>query len=336
MKRKGGILQCIGNTPLVDLNNVISDSSIQLSAKFEFLNPSGSVKDRLALYMLEKGISEKVVSENSHIVESSSGNLAIALAMICRYLKLPFTCVVDPNITDTNLNIIKSYGANIQRVTETDEFGGYLVKRIDKVKEFVAEHAHAVWLNQYANPHNWQSHYYGEAEEILQQSSKPVDFLVLSVSTGGTLQGLAKRLKLVWPNMKVIAVDALGSVLFRQASETLCVKRELPGMGASRVPEIFDNSLIDEVVHVDDYEAAVGCRHLLHEEGIMVGGSSGAVISAILKLKSEQRISGNVLTLFPDRGDRYLDLIYDDVWLEKARYRHQAYRKASMAKTELV
>lgn len=312
------ILDCIGETPLVRLSRLFRDSRCEVLAKLELFNPGGSVKDRPARSIVERGLADGSIRTNSHIVESSSGNLAIALAMVCRIHGLRFTAVVDPNISPINLRIIQCYGGNIELVTEKDRQGGYLETRIERVKHMLREQPDVVWTNQYANDRNWQSHYHGEGEEILRDLDRPLDYLVLGVSTSGTLHGIARRLREAWPNMKVVAVDALGSVLFG----TPPYPRDLPGLGASRVPELLQRDEIDQAIHIDDYESAVACRELVKHEGIFAGGSSGSVIAAIQRLSSQVPCGARILTVLPDRGERYLDTVYDDAWLSRMKDRH--------------
>lgn len=312
------ILDRIGETPLVRLSRLFRDSRCEVLAKLELFNPGGSVKDRPARSIVERGLADGSIRTNSHIVESSSGNLAIALAMVCRIHGLRFTAVVDPKVSPINLRIIQCYGGNIELVTEKDRQGGYLETRIERVKHMLREQPDVVWTNQYANDRNWQSHYHGEGEEILRDLDRPLDYLVLGVSTSGTLHGIARRLREAWPNMKVVAVDALGSVLFG----TPPYPRDLPGLGASRVPELLQRDEIDQAIHIDDYESAVACRELVKHEGIFAGGSSGSVVAAIQRLSSQVPSGARILTVLPDRGERYLDTVYDDEWLSRMKDRH--------------
>ncbi len=310
----------VGKTPLITLNKLFKETQIEVLAKLEFMNPGGSIKDRPAYYMLEQGIKNGTIKSNSHIIESSSGNLAISLAMFCKLYSLKFTAVVDPKISPTNLKMIELYGASIIQVSEKDINDGYLLTRIEKVKSLLETTTNSVWVNQYANPDNWKSHYYGEAEELANELKKPVDYLVISTSTSGTLMGVSRRLKEIYPKVKVIAVDLFGSVLFGGPSGP----REIPGIGASRVPELLCPEEVNDVIYVDDYESAIGCHQLIEKESIFAGGSSGSNIAAILKLSQRIPKGSRVLTLLPDRGDRYLDLIYNDTWVDKVKARHEA------------
>ena len=312
------ILSCIGNTPIVRLDRMFSSSKHRVLSKLEMMNPGGSVKDRPAQYMLEQGLSKGSIHADSHIIESSSGNLAIALAMNCLQMKLPFTAVVDPKISPTNLKLLKIYGANIVQVTEKDANNGYLLTRIETVQSLLESTPNSVWINQYANPDNCLSHYHGEAQEIIHQVDGDIDYLVLGASTSGTLMGISRRLKQVYPKLQVIAVDIVGSILFGGTSGP----RELPGIGASRMPELLDANEVDDVIYVDDYESAIACRQLVQQESIFAGGSSGSAAAAIQKLLPRIPEDSTVLTLFADRGDRYLDLVYDDHWLESVKRRH--------------
>lgn len=313
---KTSIKDCIGHTPLVYLNRLFPQNNLEVIAKLEYINPGGSMKDRPARFIIEHGLQDGSIQPGkTHLVESTSGNFGIALAMVARVCNLRLTCVVDPKISNTNLKILSQLGASIEMVKEPDDQGGYLKTRIRKVEELISVIPGSVWINQYANCLNWQSHYWGTAQEILDQLDRPVDCLVAAVSTTGSILGCARRLRESFPKLRVIAVDAVGSVIFgAQASP-----RELPGIGSSRVPEIFNKKEIDEVVYVNDRESAHGCRELLYQEGIFAGGSSGSVVAAIQKILSALPPSYRVVTIFPDRGERYLDMVYDNNWLEKLR-----------------
>lgn len=312
------ILDGIGKTPIVSLSRLFGDARCEVLAKLEMLNPGGSIKDRPARYIIERGLADGTIHSGSHIIESSSGNFAIALAMVCRMHGLRFTAVVDPKLSPVNRQIIQCYGGNIELVAEKDRQGGYLETRIERVKRMLQEEPGAIWTNQYANERNWQSHYDGEGEEILRTLDRPVDYLVLGVSTSGTIHGITRRLREAWPNLKVIPVDAFGSVLFGTPSAV----RELPGLGASRVPELLRCDELGQVIHVDDYESAMACRQLVKHEGIFAGGSSGSVIAAIQRLIAQLHQPARILTVLPDRGERYLDTVYNDQWLLRMKERH--------------
>lgn len=278
----------------------------QVYAKLEFLNPGGSVKDRAAKYIVERWVQDGLIRPGSHVVESTSGNFGVALAMMACIYDFRLTLVVDPNITPSNLAILFNYGATLDMVRLPDPHGGFLHARLERVKEILAEDPSAVWINQYANQAIPEAHYRNTAEEILVDFSFPIDYLVVAVSTTGTLNGVARRLKEAYPRISVVAVDAVGSVLFGGPPGP----RRLPGIGAGRVPELMDENLVDKVIRVTDDESIRGSRELLSREAIFAGGSSGSIVAAIQKLVTDIQTSATVVTLLPDRGDRYLDMIY--------------------------
>ncbi len=304
------IANCIGNTPIVRLNRIFGNQDVRVYAKLELLNPGGSVKDRPAKFIIEQGLRDGSIPKGAHLIESTSGNLGVALAMMSRVHHLQLTCVVDPNISKTNLEIMRLYGAHIEMVTERDACGGYLETRIARVKSLLQEKQNGVWINQYANVRNWQSHYHGEGEELLKQLPERPDYLVMGVSTSGTILGIARRLREAYPELKVIGVDALGSMLFGNKPG----KRFLPGIGASRVPELLAKEEIDDVIYASDLESCESCLDLVKDEGIFAGGSSGSVVAAIKKLIPHIPKGSCIATLFPDRGDRYMDLVYNAEW----------------------
>ncbi|MCE3223351.1 MAG: 2,3-diaminopropionate biosynthesis protein SbnA [Nitrospira sp.] len=305
------VVSCIGGTPLVRLSRLFPREGLSVLGKLELCNPGGSVKDRPARYIVESGLRDGTITSCTHLVESSSGNLGIALAMVARVYGLRFTCVVDPKIASANLAILRRLGATVDMVQDRDDQGGYLKTRIRRVHELINRMPSSMWVNQYANRKNWQAHFHGTAGEIITDVGEDLDALVVGVSTSGTIMGLSRRLREVFPKLRVIGVDAVGSVIFGAPAGP----RQLPGIGASRAPELLSLEEIDEVIHVSDLESVHGCRDLALMEGIFAGGSSGAVVAAIRKLASSFSAGSTVLTLLPDRGDRYLDLVYSDEWV---------------------
>lgn len=310
------IVSCVGNTPMVQLSRLFAPYEVDVLAKLELMNPGGSMKDRPARYIIEQGLQDGTIHKETHLIESTSGNLGIAISMIARIYGLTFTCVVDPKITQTNLNIIRQLGANIEMVHEPDDQGGYLKTRIKRVKELVETIPDAYWINQYANEKNWKAYYHGTAREMLEQANGKIDYLVMAVSTTGSILGTARRLREANPLLKVIAVDAAGSVIFGAPP----APRELPGIGSSRVPELLKRDEIDEVIYVNDLESVAGCQSLLSAEGIFAGGSSGSVIAAIQKIIGSLPAGSRIATILPDRGERYLDSVYDESWVQKLRH----------------
>lgn len=314
------IFDCVGDTPVVALRRLFPAPGVEVLAKLELMNPGGSMKDRSARHIVRTGLAEGTIRRGSTLVESSSGNFGVALAMAARVYGLDFVCVVDPKTTSANVALLRHLGARVEVVDEPDEAGGYLHARIRRVAELVAEVPGAVWINQYANDLNWQAYYHGTGAELAEQLVRPPQYLFAAVSTTGSILGCARRLRESFPELRVVAVDAVGSVIFSDVPGP----REIPGIGSSRVPELCRCDEIDQVVHVDDLQSATACRNLLSAEGIFAGGSSGAVIAAIRRTLPSLPRPCRVVAILPDRGDRYLDLIYDDDWLEGLRRRGAA------------
>jgi cysteine synthase A len=247
------------------------------------------------------------------VVESSSGNLAVGLAQICRYFGFRFICVVDGKTTEQNLAILRAYGAEIEVVTERDELTGeYLPMRLRRVRELVARTPYAFWPNQYANLLNPRAHE-KTMREIARALDGRVDYLFCSVSTFGTLRGCADHIREQGMDTTIVAVDAEGSAIFGLES----TRRLIPGHGASVVPALMDPTAADRVVHVSDLDCVVACRRLIHREAILAGGSSGATVAALARLRDEIPADSTVALVFPDGGDRYLDTIYSDTWVRR-------------------
>ncbi|HEV2800650.1 MAG TPA: 2,3-diaminopropionate biosynthesis protein SbnA [Pyrinomonadaceae bacterium] len=307
-----GILRAVGNTPLIRLAKLFGRESFDVYAKLEGMNPAGSSKDRPALRMIMRAIESGRINSSTTIIESSSGNLGIGLAQVCTYLDLRLVCVVDPNITEQNLLILRAYGAEIEMVTEPAAGGDFLTARVERVQQMLRTMPDAFWCNQYGNEHNPEAHHQ-TAEEILQALETPPDFLFCATSSCGTLRGCAEFIQARRLPTKLVAVDAHGSVIFGQPA----AKRLIPGHGAARRPELYAQGLEDLHVHITDMEAVTGCRQLLRTEAIFAGGSSGAVVSAVFKLRTQIPPHSVSVLILPDRGERYLPTVYSDEWVAK-------------------
>ena len=306
-----GILSEVANTPLVKLSRVFKDFNFEFYAKLEGFNPGGSIKDRAALNIIMNAFETGAIGPETTIIESSSGNMGIGLAQICAYYGLPFICVIDPKTTKSNIQILKAYGAGIDYVSEPDpDTGEFLRARIDRVKELLISIPNSYWPNQYSNQYNFKAHYQTMSEIVAQLGREP-DYLFCATSTCGTVRGCSEFVRDNGLRTKVVAVDAEGSVIFgdRQA------KRLIPGHGASMVPELHRPDLIDRFIHICDLECIVGCRRLVRQEAILVGGSSGAVFMAIDRNKEIIEPGATCVAIFADRGERYVDTIYSDSWV---------------------
>ncbi|MFC5184954.1 2,3-diaminopropionate biosynthesis protein SbnA [Actinomadura harenae] len=312
-----GILDAVGGTPLVELPALAAGAGFRLFAKLERFNPGGSIKDRTALSMVRELVERgDLVPGRSTVVESSSGNLAVGLAQICRYYGLRFVCVVDVRTTEQNLAILRALGAEVERVTEPDpDSGEYLPVRLRRSRELVESIPGAYWPNQYANPLNPRAHRATMAE-IAADLDGRVDVLVAAASTFGTLRGCAEYARDAGLDTMIVGVDAVGSVIFGPAPED-AAPRLIPGHGASVRPPLAEPDLVDRVVHVTDLECVVQCRRLVGREAILAGGSSGAVLAAVERLRGVIPEGANCAVVLPDGGDRYLDTIYSDAWVRR-------------------
>jgi len=301
------ILATVGNTPLIKIEN---EPQINLYVKLEGMNPTGSIKDRAAAYLLPHLLETGTINQNTTIIESSSGNFGIALSAYCKQYGIKFICVVDPKILPINEFLIRSYGAQVEKVTECDEAGGYLLTRIKRVLKLCDSVKNSYWINQYSNTLNAQA--YNETVGLEICRALQVDYIFIGVSSGGTIAGVSQCVKRWYANAKVVAVDIAGSIIFGGKADY----RFIPGIGSSMVPEILKEAAINDVVIVTENESARMCRILLKEHGLFVGGSSGSVYAGIKKYfeKTGMVCKPNVVAIFADRGDRYIDTVYNDEW----------------------
>ncbi|MUN42813.1 2,3-diaminopropionate biosynthesis protein SbnA [Actinomadura litoris] len=294
----------------VDLRGPIGSA---LFLKCEGFNFAGSVKLKAAAQMVEAAEEEGVLGAESVLVESSSGNLGIALALIAASRGLRFRCVTDPRCNPASLRLMRSLGAEVEVISTPDTNGGFLESRIRHVRELCASSDDYVWLNQYANPSNWRAHYRRTAPAIA--SAFPgLEVLFVGAGTTGTLMGCARYFKEHRKPVTIVAVDAVGSVTFGGIPE----RRLVPGLGTSRRPELLDEAYIDDVVFVPETDTIATC-HALAARGFLFGGSTGTVVSGAVRWLGEKYPGAEpvAVAISPDLGERYLDSIYADSWLEE-------------------
>lgn len=304
------VTAAIGRTPLVRLRPR-AGAHVDVWAKLEAANPGGSAKDRTALAMVEDALTSGRLAEGGRIVESSSGNLGLALSMIAAARGLRFTCVVDPRTNEATRVAMTRLGAEVIAVEEPDErTGDWLAARLARVERLCAEDPAAVWLDQYSNPAALRAHRDGTMREIVT-ALDPVDWLFVATSTTGTIGGCLARIRGDGLATRVVAVDAEGSVLFGGRRG----ERRLPGYGAGVVPALAEHAAPDEVVRVTDLAAVAACRALARGEGILAGASSGAVCAALSSRLADIPSGSRVVLIFPDGGGAYADNVYSDRWV---------------------
>lgn len=305
-----GIFDAIGGTPLIRLRRAFSRRNLTVFGKLEFLNPSGSLKDRAALGIVQDAWQRGLLQPGGTVVESTSGNMGVALAQICRALGVTFICVVDSRISRQNLSLLRAYGAQVE-VVETDPGAAdTLTPRLACLRKILDALPTAFWCNQYANVANARAHR-RTMQEVVEALDGRVDFVFCATGSCGTLRGCAEYLREQGCATRLVAVDAEGSVIFGQRP----ARRLIPGHGTARRPELYEPGLESLHVHVTDLECVRGCRVLLATEGILAGGSSGGVVSALLKLE-EVEPGARCVAILCDRGERYLDTVYCDQWVE--------------------
>src|SRR5215208_4380580 len=287
---------------------------MDLFAKLEYVNPVGSIKDRPALWILKRAAERGEISEDTTVIESSSGNFASALAAFTRLIGLRFIPVIDPNVSGTYESFLRRVCDTVVKVDERDDTGGFLKTRLQMVEHLCRTVPNAFWTNQYANPDAADAHYQLTAGEICDDFDS-LDYVFIGVSTGGTIAGMSRRLKERYPNVRIIAVDTAGSVIFGGTPR----KRHIPGVGSSIVPPLVSQALIDDVILIPERETAAACRELLVTHGLFAGGSSGTAFAAVKRYAPKMARWRNgkrpsVLFVCADRGTPYLDTVFDPAW----------------------
>lgn len=281
-----------------------------LYLKLEALNPAGSVKMKAALGMINDLERRGCITPDTVLIESSSGSLGVALAMICAERGYRFVCVMDPNSSEHNVKTVRALGAHVEVVTQRDENGGFLGTRIAYINQLVAQDKRYVWLNQYANPENPGAHARLTARSIAN-AFEHIDYLFIGAGTTGTLMGCVQYFSQHRPKTKIVAVDSIGSVTFGHPAG----KRYIPGLGTSRRPEIFSPDNIHAFEMTAEADAVRMCRYIAKTNGLLAGGSTGTVLAGVSQWQSRIPADATIVAISPDLGERYLDSIYDDQWV---------------------
>ncbi|MEV4318222.1 2,3-diaminopropionate biosynthesis protein SbnA [Actinocrispum sp. NPDC049592] len=292
----------------VDLGPV---AGIPLVLKCEGFNFAGSIKLKAAAEMVDAAERAGWIHAGSTLVESSSGNLGVALSLVAASRGYRFVCVTDARCTTSAIRLMRSLGATVRVVTEPHPEGGFLGARLELVNRLVQENEDFLWLNQYANPANWIAHHQSTGPEILKAFPE-IDVLFVGAGTTGTLMGCARYFREAKPSVTIVAVDAVGSVTFGQPA----ARRMIPGLGTGVRPRLLDESYVDDVVFVPETQTLRTCRRLARH-GFMFGGSTGTVVGGAVGWLSANRLGEDTtaVAVAPDFGDRYLDTVYNDEWV---------------------
>lgn len=309
--RLENILNAIGKTPTVRLHRLGCDLDCELYGKCEFLNPGGSVKDRIAFRMIEAAEKSGKIKPGDTLIEASSGNTGIGFAMVGAVKGYQVIITMPAKMSHEKEVVIASLGAKIYR-TPTEVSWDDPESHISLAKKLAKELPNAHFLDQYTNPFNPIIHYEATAEEIIEDMGDQLSMVVIGAGTGGTITGIAKRLKEKMPHVKVIGVDPYGSIL-GGGKEVFTYKVE--GIGYDFIPAVLDNSLVDEYIKVNDENSFLMARRLIREEGLLVGGSSGSAVWAALQVAKELKKGQRCLVILPDSIRNYLTKFVDDKWM---------------------
>lgn len=317
------VLELIGNTPLIKLNKVAEKLEGNFYAKVEAFNPGHSSKDRIALYIIEEAERKGILSPGDTIIETTSGNTGFSLAMVSIIKGYSCILAVSSKSSKDKIDMLRSLGAKVYvcpaHVAADDERSYYNV-----AKRLHEETKGSVYINQYFNQLNIDAHYNSTGPEIWKQTNGKITHLVACSGTGGTISGTAKYLKEQNPEIKILGVDAFGSVLkkyheTREFDYDEIYPYRIEGLGKNLIPSATDFDMIDKFMKVTDEESAHTAREITRKEGLFVGYTSGAVMQAIKQYAEagEFNASSNVIAIFPDHGSRYMSKVYSDDWMNE-------------------
>ena len=291
--------EIIGNTPLIKLNRLSQQTGATILAKCEFMNPTSSVKDRIALNMINRALETGVIDKNSTIIEPTSGNTGVALASICASKGLKLILTMPESMSIERRKLLSHLGAKIVLTPTSEAMQG----AIDKANE-LAKELNGVVLQQFENPNNPQAHRETTAIEILEDTNGVVDFFVAGVGTGGTLTGVSEVLKEKIPTLKSVAVEPTNSAVLSGESKG---NHKLQGIGGGLIPKVLNTKIYDEIIKVDDSSAFEMARAVAKDEGLLVGISSGANIQASVEIASREENKGKtIVTILCDTAERYM------------------------------
>ncbi len=306
------ILEAIGKTPIIRLNRIGSDLHAAFFIKFEAANPSGSIKDRIALKMIEAAEKEGLLKRSSIIIEATAGNTGTGLAQVAAVKGYKCLFVVPDKMSDEKIALLRAYGAEVI-VTKTavapdsPENYGVLAGKI------ASETPNSFVPSQFTNPNNPKTHYQSTGPEIWKDMKGDIAVFVAGVGTGGTISGCGRYLKELKKDIKVVLADPKGSLLTGGDGSPWLVE----GIGEDYFPETYDRSIVDDFVTVTDKESFLMARRLAREEGIFAGGSSGTALAAALKYAEKSGCKGNIVVMIPDTGRNYLSKCHSDKWMKE-------------------
>ena len=310
------ILDAIGNTPTVKINSLGNALDCSLYAKCEFVNPGGSIKDRIGYEMVKQAEREGKIKPGYTLIEPTSGNTGVGIALAGAVLGYHVIITMPNKMSHEKEVVLKSLGAEIFR-TKTEAAWNDPDSHISLAKRLNNKIENSFILDQYSNPNNPGAHYEHTAQEIIDDFDS-LDMLVAGVGTGGTITGLAKRLKQHYPNLKVVGVDPYGSIL---GGGDEVAPYLVEGIGYDFFPDVLDNDLIDEYIKVNDEDSFVMAKALIKQEGLLVGGSSGSAMWAALRVAKSLSAGQKCLVILPDSIRNYMTKYPDDEWMKKQGFK---------------
>jgi cystathionine beta-synthase len=315
------ILDLIGETPVLPLHRVGKDLPYRILAKLEYLNPGGSVKDRIGARMIDEAEANGWLRPGGTIVEATSGNTGVGLALVAAVRGYRSVFVLPDKMSAEKIRLLRAYGARVV-VTPSQLPPDHPMSHYSVAKRLAKEIPGAYYPNQYENAGNPDAHYHTTGPEISRQGGETLGAVVATIGTGGTVSGIGRYFKEHRPSVRIVAVDPKGSVLghyFRTHELTKVTPYLVEGIGEDMVPKTVHFQYIDEFVEVDDRESFSYARRLVREEGLFVGGSSGAAVAGVLRWLATRPIpeGSTVVVLLPDSGDRYLSKFYSDEWMRE-------------------
>ncbi len=303
MARKASrdITSLIGNTPMIKLSKLAPRGSAEVMAKLEMFNPGGSVKDRIALHMIEKAEKAGLLKPGGTIIEATSGNTGIGLALVAAARGYRLVLVMQETMSLERRSILEAYGAELVLIPGSKGMRGSM----DKAEEITAENPEYYMPRQFQNPANPETHRLTTAVEILKQTDGKIDAFVAGIGTGGTISGVGEVLKKEIPGVQIIGVEPAESPILSGGDPG---PHRIQGLGANFVPETLNLDIVDRIITVKDFDAYLTSRDLARREGILTGISAGAAVAAAIKVARELGIGKRVLTVLPDTGERYLSM----------------------------
>jgi cystathionine beta-synthase len=337
MKYYSNILETIGNTPLIKLNKLTTEIDALVLAKVETTNPGNSVKDRMALQMIEDAEADGLLKPGGTVVEGTSGNTGMGLALACVVKGYKLVCTVSDKQSKEKIDILRAMGAEVivcpTNVEPEDPRSYYSVAR--KIAE---DTPNSIYVNQYDNPSNAKGHYLSTGPEIWDQTDGKITHFVVGVGTGGTISGVGKYLKEKNPNIKIWGIDTYGSVFKKYHETGIFDENEIypyitEGIGEDILPKNVDFDIIDHFEKVTDKDAAVYTRKLARDEGIFVGNSAGAAVKGLLQLKNKLKKDDVVVILFHDHGSRYVGKIFNDDWMAERGFLEKSPKAIQLVKS---